>query len=734
MSGGRTPGPEPHARAPEAEALAGAALDRATACSHAPALDSGAHSEASASGGIPSCPVCGAELAAGARDASSGASIEPVDLPRRLLVATACSVPLALLSAEGARSDSALLRLLAPGAQLLLPLALPALLYAGWPLFRSGLAALASGRPRAHSLTALGAAAAGLQGVAATLFPSLFPAGFRDPAGQVPVYFGAAGAIVTLALFARWLEVLAHRRSGEALSELLALVPERALRIESDGLEREVPHSELRPGDRLRVRPGARIPVDGVLLEGASSVDESMLSGEPLPVEKRAGALVAGGARNGRGSFVMEAQRVGSEMLLARIAAQVAAAQRSRAPLQASADRAAALLVPGVLAGAAAAALAWSWWGPAPALAHAFAAALSLLAIACPAALQLATPLSIRAALARGAAAGVLFRDAAALAALSELDTLVLDKSGSLTLGRARVATIVTALGVDEPELLAVAAALERSSRHPLAHAILEAARERGHAAPACSAFSAEPGAGVRGTVSGAPAALGGAAFVSGLGVPVHELAEEAALLRARAESVVFVARGRQLLGLLGIADPIREGAAAAIAALRADGVEVWMATGDHADTARAVARALGIVELRAELSPEAKAELACELERHGARVALAGDGVRVARASVGIAIGAGSDAALGSAAVTLVSGQLAGLLRARRIARRTRRNLRQNLLGASLYHALALPAAAGALYPLTGAPPSPMLAAAAMGLASFALIANALRLRHARP
>ena len=687
------------------------------------------------------CPECGTALEVAAPRERGEPSAERPALQRRLLVAAACSAPLIALSIAGQDGDAPLSRILSPGAQrwLQLVLALPAVLYGGWPWFERTAAGFASGRVDGVALIALGTGAAALQSLAATVVPGVFPDSFRDPAGRVPVCFEAAAGAVALVLLGQLLERRARARSADAPGAASALAPDRALRIGGDAREQEVALSELRPGDRLRVRPGERIPADGVALEGASAVDESPLSGETLPVEKRPGAELAGGTRNGRGALVMEVRRVGSETLLTRIAARAAVAQRSRAPLQAVADRVAAWLVPGVLAIAAAAAFAWAGLGPPPALASALLAAVSVLIIACPGAFGLATPISIAAAIGRGARAGALFRDAEALERLAQIDTLVLAKTGTLTLGRPRVATIVSAEGVDEPELLSVAAALERHSEHPLAEAILEAARERGHASPACGDFGFEPGAGVRGRVAGLPAALGGEAYLARQGVALGALDAEAAALRARGETVVLVARGARLLGLFGVADPLREDAAGLVAALRAEGLRLWMATGDHLDTARAVARALGIEELRAQLAPDAKAELVAELQRHGARVAAVADAVRdapaLARAELGVAIGTRSDLALDTAALTLIRADLAGLLRARRLARHTRRNLRQNLLLAVAYHALALPLAAGALYPLIGAPLpalSPLVAAAATGLCSLALIANALRLRGA--
>jgi Cu+-exporting ATPase len=684
------------------------------------------------------CPICGMALEAVLPSAAPAANPERVDFERRLAVSVAFTLPLLAIAMGGMSADAWLHRALSERAlaYLQFALALPVLVYGGKPFFLRGAASIATGRLNMFALIAIGAGAAAAQSTAAVLAPAVFPEAFRDAMGRVPLFFEAAAAIIALVLVGQVLELRARERTGDALRALLALAPERALRIADDGSEREVPVAALHPGDRLRVRPGERIPVDGVVLEGASAVDESMLTGESIPIEKRSGAELAGGTLNGRGALVMEARRVGSETLLARIVARVAEAQRSRAPVQDLADRVSAVFVPAVLTIAAIAAVAWALVGPPPALAHALLAAISVLIIACPCALGLATPMSITVAMGRGAQRGVLFRDASAIERLADVDTLVVDKTGTLTLGRARVATIVSAEGVDESELLSVAASLERNSEHPLAEAILAAARERGHAAPACSDFESEPGAGVRGRIAGASAALGNEAYLARHGVALGELDEEAASLRGRGETVVLVARGAKLLGLIGVADPLREGAAALLAELRAEGVRVWMATGDHAETARAVARALGIEELRAQLTPEGKAELVSELARHGARVAMAGDGVNdapaLARADVGIALGTGTDVALEAAHVTLIGGELAALIRARRLARATRRNLRQNLLLAFGYNALAIPVAAGVLYPWTGTLLSPMLAAAAMSLSSVSVIANALRLRYA--
>jgi Cu+-exporting ATPase len=556
----------------------------------------------------------------------------------------------------------------------------------------------------------------------------------------VAPYFEAAAVIVVLVLLGQVLELRARRRTGGALRALLALAPPTARRVRADGGEEDVPLAHVRVGDTLRVRPGEKIPVDARVLEGASSVDESLVSGEAIPVEKRAGDTLVGATQNQSGMLLIRAERVGDDTLLARIVAEVARAQRSRAPIQNLADRVAALFVPAVIASAALAALLWGWLGPEPRLAHAVVAAVSVLIIACPCALGLATPMSIMVAMGRGATAGVLFRDAEAIERLRQVDTLALDKTGTLTEGKPSLASLSPAPGVDEATLLRVAASLERGSEHPLAAAITAAAEARGLSLETASDWRADPGRGVFGALAGGRAALGNRALLAEVGVSPAGIAGFEACadsLRERGETVVFAWQAGRVLGAVGVVDALKPNAAAALAELRGERLRIVMLTGDGRRTAEAVARKLAIEDVRAEVSPVQKADAIAELTRAGRIVAMAGDGINdapaLARAHVGIAMGTGADVAIESAAVTLLRGDLQGIVRARRLSRATGANLRQNLFLAFVYNSLGVPIAMGALYPFFGILLSPMLAAAAMSLSSVSVIANALRLQRAR-
>jgi Cu+-exporting ATPase len=685
------------------------------------------------------CPLCGMALEPRMPAAADEASPEQRDFERRVVVSALLSAPLLVLAMAEMAPGRGLLQGVPVGALAWLQLALatPVVLWGGAPFFRRGTASLVGGRLNMFTLIALGTGAAWLQSVVATLAPGLFPASFRSHAGAVPLYFEAAAVIVTLVLLGQVLEGRARRRTGHALRALLSLAPSRTRRIEADEREVDVPLEVVVPGDRLRVRPGEKVPVDGVVLEGRSSVDESMLTGEPIPVEKSPGERVTAGTLNQAGSLLMRAERVGSETLLAQIVRLVAEAQRSRAPIQALADRVAAVFVPAVVAVAALAFVAWAWLGPEPRLAHALVNAVAVLIIACPCALGLATPMSIAVATGRGALAGVLFRSAEAIETLQGVDTLVLDKTGTLTEGRPRLATVVAGAGVAEAELLRLAAALERASEHPLADAVVAGAEQRGLAIPPADDFEARPGRGVVGRVEGRALVLGNPRLLEELGIDPAALTERAERLRGEGESVVFVALDGHAAGLLGVADPIKATTPEALRGLRAEGLRLVMLTGDGATTARAVARRLDLDEVVAEVLPGQKAEAVTRLAAGGRRVAMAGDGVNdapaLARAEVGIAMGAGSDVALESAGVVLVKGDLRGIVRARRLSRATLRNVRQNLFFAFVYNALGVPVAAGVLYPFTGLLLSPMLAAAAMSLSSLSVIANALRLRRVR-
>jgi Cu+-exporting ATPase len=677
------------------------------------------------------CPICGMALEPMEPVAEDEDDPELRDMQRRLWVSTALSVPLVAL----AMGDMLLGHAPRPWlGWVQLALATPVVLWCGWPFFVRGWESLVSRRLNMFSLIALGTGAAWLHSVAATVAPGVFPASFRDAHGGVPVYFEAAAVIVTLVLVGQVLELRARARTGAAIRALLALAPNTARRIRPDGSEEDVPLDAARPGDLLRVRPGEKVPVDGVVVEGHSGVDESLVTGESLPIEKGPGERVIGGSLVQTGSLVMRAERVGAESLLGQIVRLVSQAQRSRAPIQRLADQVAAWFVPAVVAVAALAFAVWAAAGPEPRLAHALLAAVSVLIVACPCALGLATPMSIRVAVGRGAQAGVLFRDAEAIERLCEVDTLLVDKTGTLTEGKPRLVSVVPAQGIERNELLCLAASLERASEHALGAAVVEAAeREAGTLLPA-DEFQSHPGRGVSGRVVGRVVAVGNARFLRDLGIATDALEARAQELRARGETAVFVAVDGRAAGVLGIADPIKATTPEAIRALRAKGLRVVVLSGDAKATAEAVARQLGLDEVIAEVLPDQKAEVVKRLQAERHRVAMAGDGVNdapaLATADVGIAMGTGSDVALESAGVTLVRGDLRGIARARRLSGATVRNIRQNLLFAFGYNALPVPIAAGVLYPATGMLLSPMLAAAAMSASSVSVIANALRLR----
>jgi Cu+-exporting ATPase len=677
------------------------------------------------------CPICGMALEP-TSGVSEGPNEELVDFTRRLAVSAALAVPVLVLAM------GPMVGLPVPPwaryAELLL--ATPVVLWAALPFFRRGWTSVVTGHLNMWTLIALGVGVAYGYSVVATLAPGLFPASLHAHGGHVGVYFEAAVVIVALVFVGQVLELRARERTGDAIRALVALAPKTARRIEPDGSEWDAPLENILVGDRVRIRPGERVPVDGVVREGRSAVDESMLTGEAVPVEKTAGDAVTGGTLNRNGTLVVEAVRVGEETTLARIVSLVAAAQRSRAPIQALADRVAAWFVPAVLGAAALAFAVWLAVGPEPALPYATIAAVSVLIIACPCALGLATPMSVMIATGRGAQAGVLVRDAEALERLARVDTVVVDKTGTLTEGRP-VLTDVVAFGADEGRVLALAAALEAGSEHPLAEPILAAAAARGVGAPAAAGFEAVTGRGVRGTVGGAHVVLGNAAMMCEAGVDVAAGEARAEALRAAGKTVVFVAEGAALAGLVAVADPVKPGAADALRGLQEAGLAVIMATGDTATTAQAVAAPLGITEVHSGLMPEDKAALVTRLRAEGRRVAMAGDGINdapaLAAADVGIAMGTGADVALESAGLTLLRGDLGGILRARRLAAATMRNVRENLVLAFVYNSAGIPIAAGVLYPALGLMLSPMLAAAAMSLSSVSVIANALRLGRVR-
>ncbi|TKD00781.1 heavy metal translocating P-type ATPase [Polyangium fumosum] len=685
-----------------------------------------------------SCPICGMALEPMAiLTAEEPPNPELESMTRRLWISAALSLPLLLL---------VMAPMLMPGwrwAHVLpqqrwieLALATPVVLWGGWPFFERGFTSLVTRRFNMFTLIAIGTGTAYVYSVAATIAPSMFPASFRVHGGEVPVYFEAAAVIVTLVLVGQVLELRARSRTSGAIRALLGLAPKTARRLR-DGVEEDVPIESVAVGDRLRVRPGERVPVDGAVLEGRSSVDESMVTGEPIPVEKDVGDRVTGGTVNGAGGFVMRAERVGQGTLLAQIVRMVGEAQRTRAPIQRLADVVSAWFVPAVVLTAVLTFVVWALVGPEPRLAYALLNAVAVLIIACPCALGLATPMSIMVGTGRGASAGVLVKNAEALEALERVDTLVVDKTGTLTEGKPAVASIGPLDGADERAVLRVAASLERGSEHPLASAILAAAKERGVALAAVTSFRSLTGRGVTGVVEGEPAALGNARLLEELSIESAEALSRAEALRARGQTVVFVTRGGRVLGLVGVADPIKSSAKEALSALREEGLSIVMLTGDSRTTAEAVARELGIPEIEAEVLPDQKSAVVERLTKSGKVVAMAGDGVNdapaLARAAVGIAMGTGTDVAMESAGITLVRGDLRGIVRARRLSRATMRNIRQNLFFAFVYNGLGVPLAAGVLYPFFGLLLSPMIASAAMSLSSVSVITNALRLRAAR-
>jgi Cu+-exporting ATPase len=684
------------------------------------------------------CPLCGMALEPMTPSAGDEEGNEELrDMTRRFRVSVVLTAPLFALVMSDMLPGMPLQRALPSGALAWIQLALatPVVLWGGWPFFVRGWASLHT-RLNMFTLIALGTGTAYAYSLVAVLAPGIFPTSFRDEHGGVALYFEAAAVIVTLVLLGQVLELRARHRTGAAIRALLGLAPRTARRVRDDGSDEDVTLEAIQAGDRLRVRPGEKVPVDGVVEEGRSAVDEAMITGEPIPVEKGPGNRVVGATVNQSGSFVMRAERVGAETLLARIVQMVAEAQRSRAPIQRLVDQVSAWFVPAVVVAAAATFVIWALVGPEPRLAFALVNAVAVLIIACPCALGLATPMSIMVAAGKGASVGVLFKDAEAIEHLRKVDTLLVDKTGTLTEGRPRLVAAEATEGVDESDLLRLVASLERGSEHPLAAAIVAGAQERGIALADSEGFEAHTGRGVTGRVGGREVALGNATLLRERGVDPGRLAVRADALRAEGQTVMFVGLDGRAAGLLGVADPIKPTTAEAIARLHADGVRIVMVTGDDRTTALAVARKLGIDEVEADVLPERKVEVVTKLQALGRVVAMAGDGVNdapaLARADVGIAMGTGTDVAMESAGVTLVKGDLRGIVRARRLSRATLRNIRQNLFFAFVYNALGVPVAAGALYPAIGLLLSPMIAAAAMSLSSASVIANALRLRRA--
>ncbi len=681
-----------------------------------------------------SCPICGMALepmtpSAGTDDVNP----ELADMSRRFWIGVVLTVPLALLvMLPHVIGHVPIAPLLSLWAQSLL--ATPVVLWGGYPFFERGWRSIINRRLNMFTLIALGTGVAYLYSLVAAYFPSIFPASFRAADGEVALYFEAASVIVTLVLLGQVLELRARSQTSSAIRALLDLAPKEARLVHPDGSEEDVPLDRVQPGDVVRVRPGEKIPVDGIVTEGRSAVDEALVTGEPVPAEKEPGSKVTGATVNTTGTFLMKAERVGSETLLAQIVSMVSAAQRSRAPIQSLVDTISAWFVPGVILVAVVAFVAWSIWGPPPPMAYGLVNAVAVLIIACPCALGLATPMSIMVGTGRGAMAGVLVKNAEALQLMEQIDTLVVDKTGTLTEGRPKLVGVHPVGVTSEQDLLRMTASLERGSEHPLAAAIVRGAEERNVQLPTASDFESVSGKGVTGLVDGHRVAVGNAALMAQLGIDASGLSKTADELRAEGQGAMLVAVDDRPAGVIAVADPIKESAAATIRSLRESGVRVVMMTGDSRRTAEAVGRKLGIDEIRAEVLPEQKASAVKELQASGRRVAMAGDGINdapaLAQAMVGIAMGTGADVAMESAAVTLLKGDLKGILRARRLSQTTMRNIRENLFFAFVFNALAVPVAAGVLYPSWGILLSPIIASAAMSLSSVLVIGNALRLR----
>jgi Cu+-exporting ATPase len=685
-----------------------------------------------------SCPICGMALEPRTVTLDGEENFELRDMSRRFSVSVVLAAPVLLLAMVDMIPGRLVGHLVSARAVTWLEflLATPVVLWGGWPFFERGWQSLVNRSPNMFTLIALGVGTAYVYSVTATLFPGLFPDSFRGHAGEVPVYFEAAAIITVLVLLGQVLELRARSQTSGAIKALLGLAPKTARVIGDDGRESDAPLDQVKPGARLRVRPGEKIPVDGVVLEGHSSVDESMVTGEPIPVEKEPGSRVTGGTVNGTGSIVMRAERVGSDTLLAQIVRMVSEAQRSRAPIQRLADQVSAYFVPAVVVAALLTFVAWSLVGPEPRMAHALVNAVAVLIIACPCALGLATPMSIMVGTGRGALAGVLIKNAEALEVMEKVDTLVVDKTGTLTEGKPRLVSINAMAGHEESDVLLLAASLEQGSEHPLAGAIVTAAQERGLTLGAAHGFRSVTGKGVVGHVEGRSVALGNRILFEEINIDAGPLAERADELRREGQTVMLVGIDGQPAGLLGVADPIKESTVEAITLLHRDNVRIVMVTGDNRTTAEAVARKLGLDEVEAEVLPEQKVAAIKRRQAEGRIVAMAGDGINdapaLAQAHVGIAMGTGTDVAMESADVTLVKGDLRGIVRARRLSLATMRNIRENLFFAFIYNALGVPVAAGVLYPVFGLLLSPIIASAAMTFSSVSVIGNALRLRKA--
>jgi len=682
-----------------------------------------------------SCPICGMALEPRVYTGEDE-NTELIDMKRRFWASVGLTLPLLLVAMSEFIPGDPVRSLVAPRTVTWISIALasPVVLWGGWPFFVRGRQSILNRSLNMFTLIGLGVAVAYVYSLIAALVPQIFPPSFRDPMGNVPVYFEAAAVITTLVLLGQVLELRARSATGAAIKALLGLAPKTARRIAADGSESDVSLDQINKGDRLRVRPGEKIPVDGVVMEGASTVDESMVTGEPIPVEKKAGDATVGATVNGTGALVIEAERVGSDTLLAQIVQMVAEAQRSRAPIQKLADVVSGYFVPAVILIAIVTFIVWAAFGPEPRIAFAIVNSVAVLIIACPCALGLATPISVMVATGKGAQAGVLFKNAEAIEVLRDIDTLVIDKTGTLTEGKPKLVTIAPVNELSETELLRLAASLERGSEHPLASAIVTGARANEVELTKPESFESITGKGVKGLIDGRLVGLGNQAFLKEIGIDSGRLGEEAEGLRAEGQTVVFVTLDKQVVGLLGVADPIKETTAEAIQQLHQRGIKIVMLTGDSHTTAKAVAKTLNIDEVVAEVLPNQKAEIVQRFQSERRKVAMAGDGINdapaLARAEVGIAMGSGTDVAMESADVTLVKGDLRGIVRAIRLSRATMRNIKENLFFAFVYNLIGVPVAAGVLYPFFGLLLSPMIAAAAMSFSSVSVIGNALRLR----
>lgn len=685
-----------------------------------------------------SCPICGMALEPRTVAAEDEESAELKDMRRRFWFAAALTLPLVVVAMGDMLPGHPISSLMSMRTRVWLELALatPVCLWSAWPFFVRAVASVRSRSLNMFTLIGLGVGVAYIYSLVAALLPDIFPPSFRQESGEVAVYFEAAAVITTLILLGQVLELRARSQTSSAIRKLLGMAAKSARRLRDDGTEEDVPLDSVQAGDRLRVRPGEKVPVDGVVLDGASSVDESLVTGEPIPVEKHVGDRVIGSTINGTGGIVMRAEKVGAETLLSRIVAMVAEAQRSRAPIQKLADVVAGYFVPIVISSAAVTFGVWAFFGPEPAMAHAIINAVAVLIIACPCALGLATPMSIMVATGKGAGLGVLFKNAEAIEVLRKVDTLVVDKTGTLTEGKPKLVSVVASDIVDEATLLRLVATLERGSEHPLAAAIVKGAEERGVEVAEAKDFDSVTGKGVKGRVDGRDVALGNRALMESLGIDAAHLIERAEELRADGQTVMFVAVDGNPAGLVGVADPIKESTPEAIRMLHDEGLRIVMMTGDSETTAQAVAKKLGIDDVMAGVLPDEKADKVKALQAEGRIVAMAGDGVNdapaLAQAQVGIAMGTGTDVAMESAGVTLVKGDLRGIVRARRLSRKTMGNIKQNLFFAFAYNAAGVPIAAGVLYPFFGLLLSPVIAAAAMSFSSVSVIGNALRLRGA--